>query len=97
MSASTPVPRTSALWRRLGWGAAALLLLLPAVAMRFTTEVRWGPEDFLAAAVMLGLAGGALELAFRRPHARRWTVAIVAGVVVSFLLVWAELAVGILH
>lgn len=97
MSDPTPNARRALPRSRLGWGAAALLVLLPAVAMRLTAEVHWGPEDFPAAAVVLGLAGGALELAFRWPRDRRQSIAIVAGVATVFLLVWAELAVGVLH
>lgn len=84
-------------WRPIGWGSAALILLLPAVAMRYTTEIRWGAEDFLAAALLLGLAGGTLELAFRHRRDRRWVYVVTAGVVATLLLVWAELAVGLLH
>ena len=34
---------------------AALLLLTPAVAMRFTGEVNWGPSDFVVAAVLIAV------------------------------------------
>ena len=61
-------------WRIAAWAAAALILLLPLVAMQFTEEVRWTASDFAAAAALLG--GGALlfEIASRRlPTARaRW-------------------------
>lgn len=90
-------PRARLPWRAIGWGSAALILLLPAVAMRYTAEVRWGAEDFLAAALLLGLAGAVLELAFRRRRDRRWVFGVTAGVVATLLLVWAQLAVGLLH
>lgn len=32
---------------------ATVILLIPAVAMLFTTEVRWSLGDFLAAAILL--------------------------------------------
>ena len=32
-------------WRWLMWGGIAGLLALPAVAMQFTDEVRWGPSS----------------------------------------------------
>ncbi|MBK7270939.1 MAG: hypothetical protein IPI07_16005 [Flavobacteriales bacterium] len=35
--------------RIVGWSLAALMLLFPVVAMQFTDEVNWGPEDFLFA------------------------------------------------
>ena len=43
-------------WRIARWGGAAALLCVPAVAMRFTKEVNWGPEDFIAMGGMLALA-----------------------------------------
>ncbi|MGC1271114.1 MAG: hypothetical protein WA842_11035 [Croceibacterium sp.] len=82
-------------WRLLGWGGAALLLLLPAAAMAFTPEMNWGPGDFLAFAGLLLGAGAGLELTLssRGSPMRR---AIAAGAVLALaLLVWAELAVGI--
>ena len=33
-------------WRPAIWGAAAFLLVLPAVAMQFTSEVNWTASDF---------------------------------------------------
>ncbi len=82
-------------WRVAGWGLAALVLLLPAAAMLVTGEVAWGPGDFLAAAVLLGGTGLALEGVVRmtRPGTGRAIAAL--GVLAGLLLVWAELAVGI--
>lgn len=84
-------------WRIALWGVAALALLAPGVAMQFTSEVRWDLADFLAFGGMLLVACGAFELAMRLTSQRRsrW----IAGVVIAavFLLVWAELAVGLLH
>ena len=61
-------PRTAALIRILGWGGVLALLALPAVAMRFTDEVRWTPSDFVFAAVVgvpLGVLLGSNERAYR--------------------------------
>lgn len=80
--------------RKLGWSMAALLLLAPAVAMVFSTQVNWGPGDFAAAALLLGGTGLGLELAARLPaRARLIAAAAVAG---AALLIWVELAVGII-
>ena len=72
-----------------------LLLLVPAVAMQFTSEVSWGPIDFLAAAALLFTAGAAMVLATRCFERRRHKRLAVAGIGLAFLLVWAELAVGV--
>jgi len=82
-------------WRLAGWGAAAGLLLLLLIAMRFTDDLVWGTEDFTAAALLLLAAGLALELAVKPPRRRPVRIAAGAHVLPAFLLVWAELAVGI--
>lgn len=82
--------------RPLMWGSAAALLLAPAVAMRFTAEVRWGPGDFAVFGLLLALLCGGVELALRRAPglaARAAAGIALAGV---FLLVWANLAVGLI-
>lgn len=81
--------------RRLAWLAAAMLLLLPAVAMQFSAEVDWGREDFLLAAVMLAGACAALELLLRRPADRWYAGAFLLALAIGFVLVWANLAVGL--
>jgi hypothetical protein len=73
----------------------ALLLLVPLVAMRFTREVDWGPGDFLAAGALLAGAGLAWVGVSRRVRAPRRRVLMKAGVALVLLLVWTELAVGI--
>jgi hypothetical protein len=78
------------------WGAAAALLLAPAVAMRFTAQVDWGAEDFLFAGALLGLAGLALEATLRL--SRSWPYRLGAGfaVAAAFLILWADAAVGMI-
>lgn len=87
--------RLDTLLRLAGWGGAALLLLAPLVAMQITDDVDWTRGDFLAAALMLGAAGGAMELIFRA--SARWTFRIAGAITTGagLFLVWAALAVGI--
>ncbi|WP_207759190.1 hypothetical protein [Sandarakinorhabdus cyanobacteriorum] len=82
--------------RRAGWSMAAGLLALPAIAMQFSTEVNWGPEDFVAAALLLGITGLGLEVAAALPR-RSWRRRGAIITLAALLLVWAELAVGIFH
>ena len=84
-------------WRVGAWGGAAALLLAPLVAMQFTDEVAWGREDFLAAALMIGAAGLALELTMRLTRNPTYRVVAAIGIGFAFMLTWAELAVGIFH
>lgn len=82
--------------RRGAWGAGALLLLAPVVAMRFTDEVDWTTSDFVFAAVLIGGTGLAYELAARTRSqiAYRAGAAVALGAV--FLLIWINAAVGII-
>jgi protein-S-isoprenylcysteine O-methyltransferase Ste14 len=43
-----------------------LLLLIPFLAMQFTSEVNWTLSDFLVAGVLLFGTGLLIELAFRK-------------------------------
>jgi predicted lipid-binding transport protein (Tim44 family) len=82
-------------WRRRGWGLAAGLLLAPLLAMQITDSVRWDAADFAMLAVMLLVAAIALEIAMRLFDDRRALRAAAAGILLAFVLVWADAAVGV--
>lgn len=84
-------------WRVAGWGLVLAVLLAPMIAMRLTSEVNWGIEDFLFAGALLVGAGLVIELAVARISSRAVRLAIAALVVLAVLLIWAVAAVGILH
>lgn len=88
-------PRRTNPWRVAGWGTAAVLILLPLVAMQFTSEVNWNAADFIVAAIMFGSVGLGLELAVRRGN-RAYTAAAALALLVSFLSFWFTGAVGII-
>lgn len=94
MGITAPV-RPAFAMRPLLWSAAALLLMVPLVAMQFTAEVNWGAEDFAAGALLIGGLGLAIEIAFARVRMPLWRVAAIGVAVFAFLAIWAELAVGI--
>ncbi|MFS2018775.1 hypothetical protein ACEN88_19625 [Massilia sp. CT11-108] len=50
--------------------ATLAILLVPAVAMRFTHEVNWGPGDFLVGGALLAGTGLAYVLTKRRVAGR---------------------------
>ena len=83
-------------WRIAGWGALLALLILPAVAMRFTPEVSWTASDFIFAAIILAALGIGGEIALRvgrdAPHRSGIGIAALGG----FLTVWINGAVGML-
>ncbi len=75
----------------------ALLLLVPLIAMQFTSEVRWGPGDFVAAGGLIFTTGVGIVLAARYTKRTGPRVALIGILGLAFAVVWAELAVGIFH
>jgi hypothetical protein len=75
---------------------AALLLLLPLIAMQFTGEMAWDEIDFIVMGAMLFGACGAFELAARMTGNIAYRAAVGVAVVATFLLIWMNLAVGII-
>ncbi len=73
----------------------AAILMIPLVAMQFTSEVVWTGLDFVAAGVLLACTGLVLVTALRRLRTARSRL-LAAGVIgIGFLYCWAEMAVGI--
>jgi hypothetical protein len=83
-------------WRIAGWGFAAALIVTPAVAMQFTSEVKWTALDFVFAAVMIGGTGLLIELAVRTSHNLAYRAGAALALLTAFLLVWINAAVGII-
>lgn len=83
-------------WRWAMWGGAALLLLLPAVAMRFDGNgVHWTALDFMVFGAMLAVACGTFELGAWLSRDRAYRAGFGIAVIAGFLLTWINLAVGI--
>jgi uncharacterized membrane protein YgdD (TMEM256/DUF423 family) len=76
----------------LGTGA---ILLVPFVAMRFTREVNWAAFDFLVAGVLLAGSGSLYVLLTRKLRTPIQRRAVGGGLLLTLMLLWAELAVGI--
>lgn len=81
-------------WRSAAWAFAAVLLLLPALAMQFTDEVNWDGTDFIVWGIMLAAAAGTYELGARLSRSTAYRAAVGVAAVAGFLLVWINLAVG---
>jgi len=83
-------------WRIVGWGFAVALLLLPFVAMQAGADgVDWSRGDFIVFGSMLVTVGGAFELAVRASGNWAYRGGAALGLLAMFLVVWANLAVGI--
>ncbi len=87
-------------WRMAVWGGAVVLLLLPLAAMLVSDEMNWGPFDFVLAGALLFGAAFAFDLAVRKSGSRPGSLAyrLAAGLALAavFLLIWINLAVGII-
>jgi hypothetical protein len=78
------------------WSVAALLLLLPLVAMLFTDEMAWDGADFAIMGAMLFGACGAYELGARTSGNIAYRVALGILIVTALFLAWISLAAGII-
>ncbi len=74
--------------------ATCLILLVPLFAMQFTDEVNWDKSDFIVMGFLL-FSTGNLFVLISRKLPRKYRVIIGAMLLVAFLYIWAELAVGI--
>ena len=71
-----------------------LILLIPLIAMQFTTEVSWDETDFIVmGALLFGLAS--LFVLVARAVSQKHHLFIGVIFVAVFLYIWAELAVGV--
>jgi hypothetical protein len=84
-------------WRIAGWGVAGLLLSLPLVAMKVGSGVEWDVSDFVMFGAMLLIAGTTVELGVRLSGDGWVRAGVGVAAATGFLLVWVNLAVGILR
>ncbi|THK36406.1 hypothetical protein EHS39_19785 [Ensifer sp. MPMI2T] len=83
-------------WRIAARTIAALVLLLPLVAMQFTDEVNWTETDFgFAGALIVGTAV-TFDLAARMANNKAYRAAVGVALAAAFLLIWINAAVGII-
>lgn len=74
----------------------ATILLIPLIAMNFTDEVNWGILDFVVMAVLLLSIGFTYIFLTRAVKNLPYQVAVGLALFSCFLLIWINLAVGII-
>jgi len=84
------------IWRVIGWGTAVALLAAPFVAMQLHAEgVDWSARDFIFAGVLFAVIGGLLEIAVRLSRNGSYRGAVALALLGNLLVIWSNLAVGI--
>ena len=74
---------------------AGCLLLIPLIAMQFTSVVVLSFFDFLVMGILLIVTGLGIEMALRLIPSTKNRIIICGFILGAFFLIWAELAVGI--
>ena len=74
----------------------AFILLMPLLAMLFTDRVVWDLSDFIVAGALIFGTGLAYELVARKGGTMAYRVAVGIALATALLLVWMNLAVGII-
>ena len=72
-----------------------LLLSIPLIAMQLTDEVNWSFFDFLIMGIMLSITGLALGIIIKKIKYHKYRNIFIAIIIMIFLLIWAELGVGL--
>ncbi|MBU2526508.1 MAG: hypothetical protein KKC03_07905 [Bacteroidetes bacterium] len=73
----------------------ASILLIPLVAMQFTSEVNWTAFDFVVMGLLLITAGLSIDFAWRKLKSFKYRWLVCGIILFVFFLIYAELAVGI--
>lgn len=76
--------------------ATGVILLLPLLAMQITDEVDWDRADFAVAGALLAGTGLMYEVAARKAGNIAYRAAVGLALAAALLLVWINLAVGII-
>lgn len=78
-------------WRLIGWTIPVVLLTIPWIA-----HFPWTASDFIVAGAIFAIVGGTFELAVRASGSRYYRAGAAVALGTAFLLVWINLAVGII-
>ena len=73
-----------------------LLLFIPLIGMWITDEINWSPIDFIIMGSLLTLLGAGINFVINYTKNSNNKTLYIGILVLIFLLIWAELSVGIL-
>ena len=73
------------------------LLLIPLIGMAITDEINWSPFDFIIMGSLLFLLSIGINFVSNRTKNLENRILYIGILVLIFILIWAELAVGIFN
>lgn len=74
----------------------ACILMIPLVAMQFTSDVQWSLSDFIFAAALLFGSGAAFVVVSKVSGSKQYRAATAMALLGAFTLIWISGAVGII-
>ena len=79
------------------WGVfyPLLLLLLPLIGLFVSNQINWSFFDFFIMGILILSLSFGIKQVFKTTKNTKYRILIIGTIVIVFLLVWAELAVGI--
>jgi hypothetical protein len=79
------------------WGVFSplLLLLLPFIGMFVSNEVNWSFFDFIVMGILILSFSFGIKQVLKTTKNIKYRILIIGIILILFLLIWAELAVGI--
>lgn len=72
-----------------------LLLFIPLIGMSITDEINWSPFDFIIMGFLLTILGAGINFVINYTKNFENRILYIGILVLIFLLIWAELSVGI--
>lgn len=72
-----------------------VVLSIPLIAMQFTSEVNWTMSDFTTMGILLFLTVFTIDFVLKKVKTFKSRLIIVSVIIISLMLTWAEMAVGI--
>ena len=76
---------------------AGLIVLIPFIAMQFTSEVNWSLSDFVVMGGLIFITGLLSEFVLIKVKDPVQRISLVVLIIFVLLVVWADLAVGIFN
>jgi peptidoglycan/LPS O-acetylase OafA/YrhL len=73
------------------------LMLLPYIGSQFSDDWDWSFADFLLGGILLFALGMLIQFLMSKLRGSKFRIPVIIGIVVVFLLIWIELAVGIFN